>query len=274
MLLLSVNWNPSPVIFEIGPLAIRWYGLMFVIAFLLGIYLEKTYYKRDGVNPDLVDTLFVYTALATLIGARLGEVFFYSWDYYKDHILEIFLPVRFHPFRVTGFRGLASHGAALGIIVAMFLYKKRVLKEKSILWILDRVILTIPIGGAFVRIGNLMNSEIVGKYTGTDYGFVFQRLGDTVPRHPTQLYESASYVLISLILWWIYWRTDKRLKEGYLFGVFMVLLWSARFIIEFFKEAQVDERASWTLNTGQWLSIPMVLAGVFLILRARETKAV
>jgi prolipoprotein diacylglyceryl transferase len=270
MLILSVNWDPSPIIFEIGPLAIRWYGLMFVIAFLLGIHLEKTYYKRDGVNPELVDTLFIYTALATLIGARLGEVFFYSWDYYKDHLTEIFLPIRFHPFRVVGFRGLASHGAAIGIIVAMFLFKRKILPSKSVLWILDRVILTVPIGGAFVRIGNLMNSEIVGKYTGTDYGFIFRRLGDTAPRHPTQLYESAAYVLISIILWMIYWKTDKRLKEGYLFGVFMILLWTARFIIEFFKEVQVDERATWTLNTGQLLSIPMILVGILLMWKARE----
>ena len=130
MLHLAINWNPSPILFEIGPIAIRYYSLMFVFAFILGIFIEKKFYKTDGVNTDHVDSLFVYVALATLIGARLGEVFFYSWDYYKDHITEIFLPVKFNPFRIVGFSGLASHGAAIGIIIALMLFKKYRLPEK------------------------------------------------------------------------------------------------------------------------------------------------
>ncbi len=264
---LSINWNPSPVLFELGPLAIRYYSLMFVLAFLLGIYLSKKLYKNDNVSIELVDSLFVYTAIAILLGARLGDVFFYSWDYYKDHLLEILLPVKFNPFRFTGFMGLASHGAAIGVIVAIFLFQKKKLPEKSILWILDRVAVVAAIGGAFVRIGNLMNSEIIGKYTGTDYGIIFQQLGDTAPRHPTQIYEAFSYFLIFLILWFIYWKTEKRKKEGYLFGVFMILIWAVRFVIEFFKEAQEADRAEWMLNTGQWLSIPLILVGFYFIFR-------
>lgn len=267
-ILLSINWDPSPVLLELGPIAIRYYSLMFVIAFLLGIWVEKKLYKNDGVSEELVDSLFIYAAISILLGARLGEVFFYSWDYYQDNLLEILLPVKFNPFQFTGFRGLASHGATIGMIVAMFLYRKKKLPQKSMLWILDRVVLAIPIGGALVRIGNLMNSEIIGKYTGTDYGFIFKRLGDTAPRHPAQLYEAASYVALFFVLWFIYWKTNKRHKEGYLFGVFMVLLWTIRFFIEFFKEFQEQTREDWMLNTGQWLSIPMALVGVYFMVRS------
>jgi len=279
MIFTAINWNPSPILFELGPLAIRYYGLMFVIAFLLGIVIEKKLYKNDNVDEELVDSLFIYTAVATLLGARLGDVFFYSWDYYQNHLVEILLPIRENAntslfgfikgWEFIGFRGLASHGAAIGVITAMYFFRKKVLPQKSMLWILDRVVLTVPIGGAFIRIGNLMNSEIIGKYTGTDYGFIFERLGDTKPRHPSQIYEAITYVVLFVILWLLYWKTDKRKREGYLFGVFMVLLWSARFVLEFFKEAQVEERGLWALNTGQLLSIPMVLIGLYFVFRKK-----
>ena len=243
---------------------------MFVIAFLLGIWMMKKLFKNDGVDEELVDSLFVYAAIAILLGARLGDVFFYSWDYYQNNLLEILLPVKFNPFRFTGFRGLASHGAAVGMIIAMVLFQKKKLPQKSILWLLDRVVLSIPIGGALVRIGNLMNSEIIGKYTGTDYGFIFQQLGDKLPRHPAQIYEALSYVVLFIILWFVYWKTEKRHYQGFLFGVFMILLWTIRFFIEFFKEAQELERAEWALNTGQWLSIPMVLVGVYFVFKNKK----
>ena len=270
MIIQSINWNPSPILVELGPIAIRYYSLMFVIAFLLGIWMMKKLFKNDGVDEELVDSLFVYAAIAILLGARLGDVFFYSWDYYQNNLLEILLPVKFNPFRFTGFRGLASHGAAVGMIIAMVLFQKKKLPQKSILWLLDRVVLSIPIGGALVRIGNLMNSEIIGKYTGTDYGFIFQQLGDKLPRHPAQIYEALSYVVLFIILWFVYWKTEKRHYQGFLFGVFMILLWTIRFFIEFFKEAQELERAEWALNTGQWLSIPMVLVGVYFVFKNKK----
>lgn len=270
MILSAINWNPSPTIFELGPVAIRYYGLSWAVAFLLGIFIEKKLYKNDGVNEEIVDKLFIYTAIATVFGARLGEVLFYdNWSYYKNHLFEIFIPIKFNPFEVVGFRGLASHGAAIGVIIAMYFFHKFVLKEKSMLWILDRVVLTVPIGGAFIRLGNLMNSEIIGKYTNSDYGFVFERLGDTLPRHPSQIYEAVTYMVIFGILWYLYWKTEKRHKEGYLFGVFMTLLWSGRFLLEYFKEAQIEERGLWTLNTGQLLSIPLVLVGLYYIFRKK-----
>ncbi len=270
MILQAINWNPSPILFDLGIVQIRYYSLMFVISFLLGIYIEKKLYKNDKVSVELVDSLFMYTAIATLLGARLGEVFFYSWDYYQDHLVEILLPIKLDPFRFVGYRGLASHGAAIGIISALFLFQRNKLREKSILWILDRVAIPVAIAGTFIRFGNLMNSEIIGKYTGTDYGIIFQQLGDTAPRYPTQIYEALSYLVVFVVLWYLYWKTDKRKKEGYLFGVFMALLWLVRFLIEFFKEPQEADRAEWALNTGQWLSIPLILVGVYFMVRKKK----
>jgi len=311
MLQLGIDWNPSPEIFNIFGLSIRYYGLMFVIAFLLGLRIMKEIYKSENVSEEYIDPLFMYVVLATLIGARLGEVFFYSWDDFKGRWLEIFLPIKedvngtlfgfIEGWTFTGYTGLASHGALIGIITAMILYRRKY-KYKSLLWILDRVAIPAALGAAFVRLGNLMNSEIVGKETGSNFGFRFIRdhftkrdamnitntnnyekaydlIGSSVKykhylaevplRYPTQIYESLSYVCVFLILWFVYWKTDKREKAGYLFGLFMVLLWSVRFVIEFFKEAQIENREDWVsvLNTGQLLSIPMVLVGFYFMFR-------
>lgn len=264
---LSIIWNPSPEIVDFGAFALRYYSLMFVLAFLLGIYIEKKLYKNDQVDEEIVDSLFVYVALATLLGARLGEVFFYNWSYFKHHLLEILVPIQFSPFKIIGFSGLASHGAAIGILISIFLFQRYRLPQKSYLWIIDRVVIPVAIGGAFVRIGNLMNSEIVGKYTGSDFGFVFKRLGETEPRYPTQIYEAIGYVLVFLVIWFIYWKTDKKKQEGFIFGVFMILLWSVRFIVEYWKERQDGEDMNALLNMGQTLSIPMILIGVFFVFK-------
>src|SRR5690554_2405556 len=265
----QITWNPSEGI-DLGFLTIHYYSLMFVIAFTLGWYLMKSIFKRDGIPLEKLDSLFIYMVLATLIGARLGHVIFYDWDYYQDHLLEIFLPVQFEPeFQFTGFRGLASHGAAIGIIIAMYLYCKRVL-HKPVLWILDRVVIPVAIGGMFVRIGNFMNSEIIGKPTNSDFGVIFVQLGESFPRHPAQLYEAVCYLIIFIILWLLYWKTNKKETIGYIFGLFLVLLWTVRFFIEFLKEPQVGERADWALNTGQWLSIPFILAGFYFMYRNRS----
>jgi len=267
MLALSINWNPSPELFKIGPIVIRYYSLMFIIAFILGLHLMKKIYIADKVSLDKLDPLFMYVVIATLLGARLGDVFFYDWAYFRHHLLEILLPVRFSPhFKIIGFRGLASHGAAIGIITALYFYSKRVLK-KPLLFILDRVGIVVALAGFFIRIGNLMNSEIVGKPTHSNFGFIFRRLGEDFPRYPTQLFEAFSYLIIFFILWRIYWKTDKKQQSGYLFGVFMAILWSVRFLIEFLKAPQEEDRATWILNTGQWLSIPLILIGLYFIFR-------
>ncbi|MCL6218431.1 prolipoprotein diacylglyceryl transferase [Zunongwangia pacifica] len=271
MLINAMRWSPSEGI-DLGILTIHYYSLMFLIAFGLGWYIMKAIYTREGIALEKLDSLFIYTVLATLIGARLGHVIFYDWDYFQHHLLEIFLPVKFEPeFQFTGFRGLASHGAAIGIITAMYLYRKRVL-DKPVLWILDRIVIPVACGGIFVRIGNFMNSEIIGKPTNSDYGVIFENLGESFPRHPAQLYESFCYLLIFLLLYFLYWKTNKRFKIGYIFGLFLVLLWTVRFFVEFVKEAQVEERATWLLNTGQWLSIPFIIAGFYFMYRPQANQ--
>ncbi len=271
MILLQIDWNPSPEIFKIGPIVIRYYSLMFVIAFMLGLYLMKKIFVNDKIPLEKLDSLFIYVVIATLVGARIGHFLFYDPMFLIEKPLEVLLPVRFSPkFEITGFAGLASHGAALGIIIAMYFYSKKVLK-KPLLFILDRITIPVAAGAVFVRLGNLMNSEIIGKPTNSNFGFVFRKLGEDFPRHPAQLYESISYLIIFVILMFVYWKTDKKQKLGYIFGLFFVLLWSVRFVIEFFKEAQVDERAQWVLNTGQWLSIPLIAVGLYIMYRKRTS---
>ena len=283
---LSVIWDPSIGI-DLGFFVIRWYSLMFVIAFVLGLRLMKKIYIEDGIDLKQLDTIFMYVFISMLLGMRLGEVFFYSWDYYQNHLLEIILPFKKSPgdsalfgliegWRFTGFTGFASHGAAIAIIIAMYFYSKREIK-KSMLFILDRLVIMVALAGFFIRFGNFFNSEIYGKPTDSNFGVIFRAAGETIPRHPTQLYEAFSYLILFFILWRIYWKTKRKFQEGYIFGIFMIALWSLRFVIEFLKEAQVDGREDWvfnSLNTGQVLSIPLILVGVWLILRKpKETTA-
>jgi prolipoprotein diacylglyceryl transferase len=262
---LSFVWDPSTGL-DLGIITLHYYSLMFVIAFGLGWFIMKRIYVREGVDLEKLDSIFIYAVVATLIGARLGHVFFYDWDYFQHHLLEIFLPFKLNPFKFTGFSGLASHGAAIGIIIAMYIYSKKVI-QKPLLWVLDRVVIPVASGAVFVRIGNFFNSEIIGQPTNSDYGVVFTQLGEDFPRHPTQLYESGAYLLVFLLLWFLYWKTNKREKQGYLFGLFLVLLWSVRFLVEFIKENQVDFEETMALNMGQWLSIPFIILGLYFMFR-------
>ena len=281
---LSITWDPSLGI-DLGFFIIRWYSLMFVAAFIMGLRLMKKIYIRENIHLEKLDTLFMYTFIAMLVGMRFGEVFFYSWDYYKNNLLEIILPIKrasgetaifglIEGWKFTGYTGFASHGAAIAIILAMYWYSRKHL-NKSLLFILDRMSIVCALGAAFVRIGNFFNSEIYGKPTGSNFGVIFKNSdAEMLPRHPTQLYEALCYLILFYILWKFYWKTDKKEKTGFLFGVFMIGLWSARFFIEFFKEAQVDGREDWifSLNTGQVLSIPLILIGLWLMLRKTKTS--
>ncbi|HSQ47810.1 MAG TPA: prolipoprotein diacylglyceryl transferase [Lutibacter sp.] len=277
MILLQIDWNPAPEIFKIGSFAVRYYSLMFVIAFMLGLYLMKKIFINDNIPIEKLDSLFIYTIVATLLGARIGHFLFYEPEFFFKKPLEVLLPFRFSPkFEFTGYAGLASHGAAIGIITAMYFYSKNVLK-KPILFILDRIVIPFAIAGVFIRLGNLMNSEIIGKPTNSDYGFIFRKLGEDLPRHPSQLYEAFGYLLVFILLWFVYWKTDKMKKPGYLFGLFFALLWSVLFFVEFFKEKQVEGGENWMfgLNTGQVLSIPLILIGLYFMFRkTNETKKV
>jgi phosphatidylglycerol:prolipoprotein diacylglycerol transferase len=300
---LNIIWNPSEGI-DLGFFVIRYYSLMFVIAFGLGWYIMKHIFEREGESIEKLDSLFIWTVLATLIGARLGHVLFYDWEYFRNHLLEIFLPFRFSPtFEFTGFQGLASHGAAISIIIAMYFYSKNVLKRPQ-LWILDRVVIPVASGAIFVRLGNFFNSEIVGKETTSSFGIRFIRdkftpndatnatqianpndayhaiatdpkfaaLLEQVPaKHPAQLYEAFCYIFVFAILFFLYWKTDARKKSGFLFGLFLVLLFSVRIVVESVKESQGGfENSLGLLSTGQWLSIPFILIGLYFIFTAEK----
>ncbi len=279
-LLYTIDWHPSPEIFNLFGFSVRWYGLLFVAGFIIGLKLMEKMFAHERINKEWLDPLFFYVIIATLIGARLGHVFFYGWEYYQHHIIEIFLPIRHHigksmffglieDWEIIGYRGLASHGGAIGIIIALWIYSKRVSK-KSVLWILDRVVIPTALAGAFIRLGNLMNSEIIGSPTDLPWGFRFLLSGVSdleVPRHPAQLYESLCYFATFATLMYLYWKTTAKDKLGYLLGVFFVMVFTARFFIEFVKENQEAFEEGMTLNMGQWLSIPFVLIGLFLIFR-------
>lgn len=280
MITLSINWNPDPILFHLGSFGIRYYSLLFVVAFVVGLHFMKKIFINDKVSLEKLDPLFMYTILSMFLGMRLGEVFFYSWEYYQHHLLEIILPIKEDPrgtllwfiegYRFTGFQGLASHGAAVGIIVGLYIYSKKILKM-PLLWLLDRIAIIVAFAGFCIRMGNLMNSEIYGKPTDLPFGFVFQRAGETISRHPTQIYEAFSYLTLFFVMWFLYWKTDIKKKTGVLFGIFFAALWSVRFVIEYLKEAQVVGREDWVLglNTGQVLSIPLILIGLYFSFRKR-----
>ena len=281
MSFLAITWDPSIGI-DLGFFVVRWYSLMFVAAFLLGLRLMKKIYIEDKIPLEKLDVIFMYVFVSMLIGMRLGDVFFYSWDYYQNHLLEIFLPIKesandsllgiIKGWKFTGFTGFASHGAAIGIPIAMYFYAKKHL-NKPWLFILDRLAIMVALAGFFIRFGNFFNSEIYGKVTGSNFGVIFKAAGETVPRHPTQLYEAFSYLILFFVMWHLFWKTDKKQQTGFLFGLFMVVLWSLRFFIEFLKEAQVEGREDWvlnSLNTGQILSIPLVFIGLWLMLRKKK----
>lgn len=297
-------WNPSEGL-HLGPIIIRFYSLMFVVAFGLGWYIMKRIFINEKESVEKLDTLFIWTVLATLLGARLGHVFFYDWEYFRNHKLEILLPFKFEPeFQFTGFAGLASHGAAIAIIFVMYFYSKNVI-QRPILWVLDRVVIPVACGAIFVRIGNFFNSEIVGKVTSnTTFGVKFVKdyftpqdavsktgisnpseaydaivhnpkfadlLAQVPLKHPAQLYEAFCYIFVFAILFFLYWRTNAKEKHGLIFGTFLILLWSVRFVVEYVKGSQGGiEESLGLFSTGQWLSIPFIMVGIYFMFMAER----
>jgi len=265
---LQIVWNPTSEGIEIFGFTIHYYSMMWMVAFILGWYIMKKIYKRENQTEEKLDSLFIYSILGIMIGARIGHVLFYQSDLILKDPLSIFLPFKFAGgFEFTGFRGLASHGAAIGMIISMYLYNKKILK-KSVIWILDRVVIPVALGAIFVRLGNFFNSEMIGKPADDSlpWAIVFADI-DNVARHPGQLYEAFGYIFVFLILWILFWKTKKSEQTGFLFGLFLVLLMSVRLFIENFKVEQVTGREDWifTLNTGQALSIPFVLIGLYFM---------
>ena len=274
MFLLKIQWEPSTTLFKLGSFGVHYYSLMFVIAFLLGLRILKKMYEKEKVSTETLENLLFYVVISTLLGARLGHVLFYDWGYYQNHLLEILLPIASTAdggYSFVGFRGLASHGAAIGILLGVIVYQ-RTYPYKPLLWILDRMIIPLTLGAGFVRIGNFFNSEIVGNYTGNNFGVVFVNRGEILPRHPAQLYEAIAYILLFFFLRYLYQKGIKR-QDGFILGVFMAVLFSIRFLVEFVKESQGGfETALPALSTGQWLSIPLIIAGLILMFATKKIK--
>ena len=304
---LGITWNPSEGI-DLGFFMIRFYSLMWVIAFALGWQITKYIFVRENEPIEKLDSLFIWTVLSTMLGARLGHVVFYQPELFMDDPLSILLPIRTVPdFKFTGFAGLASHGAAIAIIFSMYFFSTRIMK-RPILWVLDRIVIPVASGAVFIRLGNFFNSEIYGKTTADNFYAVrfikeeefwqnnsiqqitkattenegykmiqndpkFIDVLNQIPyRHPAQLYEAICYVFVFAILFFMYWRTDARNKQGLIFGMFMILLWSIRFVVEFVKASQGGfENSLHIFTTGQWLSIPMVLVGVYYVFRPKKS---
>ncbi|MBK7028808.1 MAG: prolipoprotein diacylglyceryl transferase [Bacteroidales bacterium] len=259
MILNFINWSVRPEIFTIGSFSIRWYGLLFAMSFAIGYVIMLRFFKKENLPESLLDKLSIYMLVSTVIGARLGHVLFYEPANYLAHPLDI--------LKIWE-GGLASHGAAIGILLALYFFARS--SKKTYFWTLDRIVVVVALAGFFIRMGNLMNSEIYGKVTDLPWGFIFSLAGEELPRHPTQIYEALCYLAIFGFLLNYYFKNAGKPREGFMFGFFLVTLFTVRFVLEFMKEPQVNFESSMTLNMGQWLSIPFILAGVFIIYKTRK----
>lgn len=257
-----IYWNVSPDIFSIGPITIRWYGLFFAMSFLVGYQIMLVIFNKEKKSEQDLNDLVWVMILGTVLGARLGHCLFYNPSYYLNHPIEIFQIWK---------GGLASHGAAVGIMLALYFYVKN-RKDMTYLWIFDRVVITVALAGFFIRMGNLFNSEIIGKPTNASWGFIFESV-DLIPRHPAQLYESIAYLLIFFFLFSFYFRKEGKFKQGLIFGIFLISVFAFRFFVEFIKEDQSAFEEGMFLNMGQILSIPLILLGIFLLIR-KEKKII
>jgi len=270
-LLLSITWNVDPVAFSAGPISVRWYGLFFALGFLLAVYMLGKMFKAEKCPDDWADKTFLYIILGVVIGARLAHVIFYDWAYYKDHLLEILM---------IWHGGLASHGGVLGGIIAMIYLSKKVMK-KPLLWLGDRVFAVAGITATLIRLGNLMNSEIYGHETTLPWAVKFLRNYPSIPQelipacHPTQIYEALAYFCMFLFMMFLYWKKDFGKKyTGMLFGIGFLWVFVFRFFIEFIKNDQSDFEADMILNMGQLLSIPFIIYGIYLVIKAVRDKKV
>lgn len=268
MILEFITWDVGPEIFTIGNFSLRWYGVLFALGFLCGYFIMQDFFRREKIPLKVLDQLTTYMVVATIIGARLGHCLFYEPQYYLSHPLEI--------LKIWE-GGLASHGGAIAILIALVIFSRR--NNVTYWWTLDRIAIVTALAGFFIRMGNLMNSEIFGKVTDLSWGFIFVRSSDPAlaadPRHPTQIYEGLSYLLIFAALMFIYYRTRGRFREGLAISLFMLLVFASRFIIEFLKEPQVGFEAGMALNMGQWLSIPFIVSGLagLIIIYSRKRSS-
>lgn len=252
----AIIWDVSPEIFPNSWLPVRWYGLLFASAFIVGVWILNKIYKAEGRTEQDVDVITLYMIVGTVVGARLGHTLFYAPDYYLSNPIEI--------LKIWE-GGLASHGATIGILLALYLFSRKY--KFNYLWVLDRIVIVVALGGALIRLGNLMNSEIFGRPTDLPWGFIFVRQQEFshVPRHPTQLYESLFAFLLFVLLYWLWKQRKSLLPQGMLFGLFVTLLFTFRFLVEFLKEPQEAFEAEMVLNMGQLLSIPLIIVGLIVL---------
>lgn len=257
-----IVWNADPVIFSIGSVAIRWYGMAFAVGFLIGYWIMSRMFRHEGAPESWLGILLLYVVIGTIVGARLGHVFFYQWDYYSQHPVEIFK---------TWEGGLASHGGTIALIIAVFIYSWAVTKKPAS-WTFDKLVIPIALVAAMIRMANLMNSEIYGGPTDLPWGFIFVRNGETVPAHPTQIYEALCYFLLFLLLMWMYWKKNAEERPWLITGIFFIGIFLPRFLIEYVKNVQVRSEyemiETYGMNIGQMLSIPFVIIGVVLVIIA------
>ena len=276
-ILSYITWNPDAEMIRIGGFAVRWYSMCWLVGLALAYFLVRKLYKEQKVKDGLFDPLFIYCFIGILLGARLGHCIFYEPEYWlssPQHVFEIFVPIRFMPdgsWKFTGYEGLASHGGTIGLTVALIIYWLRVRKHGLGIWqILDNIAIATPITACFIRLGNLVNSEIIGKVTDVPWAFIFERV-DMSPRHPGQLYEAIAYAIFFPIGWYLYRKHPERVGTGFFFGLCLVLIFTFRFFIEYTKDIQVAKEAAMTLNIGQMLCIPFVLIGLYCMWRSFKT---
>lgn len=255
-----IHWNADPILLQLGPLAIHWYGVLFAGGFLLGYQIMQWIYHREGQPTEQLDKLLTYIFIGTVLGARLAHVVFYEPEYYFSNPWEILKIWK---------GGLASHGGTLGVLLAIVVFVRQH-SDVRILWLLDRLAIPTALTACFIRLGNFMNSEIVGLPTDGSWGVVFEKV-DVLPRHPVQLYEAGCYALIFVLLLVLY-RLNKMQREGLAFGLFMTLIFGSRFLLEFFKTPQAAYEVGYSISVGQWLSVPFILFGIFMMLRAKTPR--
>lgn len=274
-MLSFITWNVSPEIFTAGGFSLRYYSAFFAIGFVLAYFVIKHYYKQENIPQKELDRLTVFVVLGGILGARIGHCVFYEPSYFltREHWMEMILPFSFSPFRFTGYQGLASHGGAIGVLLAVFIYKFKS-QQAGFLAILDKIVIPTGFVGALIRFGNLMNSEIYGYPTDLPWGFLFVCNGDTLPCHPTQIYEAICYIVVSVVLILLYRKPKYARMHGLMLGVFLIMVFSARFFIEFLKQNQESFEQGMALNMGQILSIPAVIGGIGLVIYAFRKKQI
>ncbi|MCW3464589.1 prolipoprotein diacylglyceryl transferase [Chitinophaga nivalis] len=269
MMMLYLQWRVAPEIFHIGSFALRYYSVAFMAAFLVSYVLLSVVFRREGTPPALLEKLTIYIFVGTLAGARLGHCLFYDFDYYRYHLWEIILPVTHNEqgWVFTGYQGLASHGGAIGILLAAALFCRRYQVPYS--WLLDRLALAVPFAGCLIRIGNFFNAEIIGIPTQLPWAVIFTRV-DNIPRHPAQLYEALCYAVIGGWLWYAYRYKQALSRPGTIFGWLLMAVFSVRFGLEFIKENQAAFENGHLLNMGQLLSIPLIAIGIYCLYHAKR----